>query len=153
MFDTLAYFSTVCYRDFASYAGQQLQELGLRGGELFPVIYVGKHPGCTQAQLTADLELDWGYAHRTVTHLVETGFLLREKRGRSYHLELSPQGCQAFSVSHQVFGDWDGLVLDTLDQEERSQLLTLLQKVKRRIKERENPLCMNPSAPLSTTAD
>ena len=44
-------------------------------------------------------------------------------------------------------------ILDTLDQEERSQLLTLLQKVKRRIKERENPLCMNPSAPLSTTAD
>ena len=79
MFDTMAYASTVLYRGFAAYAGQQLQTLGLHNAALFPLIYVGKHPGCTQAQLTADLGLDWGYAHRTVTHLVDTGFLLREK--------------------------------------------------------------------------
>ena len=136
MFDTLAYLSTVLYRDFASLAGQRLQELGLRGGELFPVLYVGKHPGCTQAQLTADLGLDWGYAHRTVTHLVEAGFLLREKQGRSYHLDLSTRGREAFQVSHRVFGDWDRLVLDTLAPAERTQLLALLQSVKQRIRER-----------------
>ena len=52
---TLAFCSTVLYRRFTAYTTQRLQALGLHFGSLFPLIYVGKHPGCTQAQLTAQL--------------------------------------------------------------------------------------------------
>ena len=82
MFQTLAYYATVFHRGFTAYTTQRLQKLGLNFGSLFPVIYVGKHPGCTQAELTAALGLDWGYSQRTVTKLVEEGFLTREKSGR-----------------------------------------------------------------------
>ena len=140
MFQTLAYYATVFHRSFTAYTTQQLQKLGLNFGSLFPVIYVGKHPDCTQCmaeeilrerhpELTAALGLDWGYSQRCVTKLVEEGFLTREKSGRAYHLALSPKGQQAFQVSHQVFFDWDKQALAALDESEREQLFTLLAKV------------------------
>ena len=142
MFQTLAYYATVFHRSFTAYTTQRLQQLGLNFGSLFPVIYVGKHPGCTQAELTAALGLDWGYSQRTVTMLVEEGFLTREKSGRAYHLDLSPKGQQAFQVSHQVFFDWDEQALTALDEKEREQLFALLAKA---TKKEANSTCMRPS--------
>ena len=89
MFQTLAYYATVFHRSFAAYTSTRLQALGLSYGLLFPVIYVGKHPACTQAELTAALGMDWGYSQRIVTKLVADGFLTREKVGRAYHLNLA----------------------------------------------------------------
>lgn len=142
MFQTLAYYATVFHRSFTAYTTQRLQQLGLNFGSLFPVIYVGKHPGCTQAELTTALGLDWGYSQRTVTKLVEEGFLTREKSGRAYHLDLSPKGQQAFQVSHQVFFDWDQQALTALDENEREQLFALLAKA---TKKEANSTCMRPS--------
>lgn len=142
MFQTLAYYATVFHRSFTAYTTQRLQQLGLNFGSLFPVIYVGKHPGCTQAELTAALGLDWGYSQRSITKLVEEGFLTREKSGRAYHLDLSPKGQQAFQVSHQVFFDWDEQALTALDEKEREQLFALLAKA---TKKEANSTCMRPS--------
>ena len=73
MFQTLAFYATVFHRDFAAYTTARLQKLGLSFGLLFPLIYVGKHPGCSQAQLTSALGLDWGYSQRSITRLVDEG--------------------------------------------------------------------------------
>lgn len=142
MFQTLAYYATVFHRSFTAYTTQQLQKLGLNFGSLFPVIYVGKHPGCTQAELTAALGLDWGYSQRSITKLVEEGFLTREKLGRAYHLDLSPKGREAFQVSHQVFFDWDRQALAALDEEEQKQLFALLAKA---TKKEAGSICTIPS--------
>lgn len=142
MFQTLAYYATVFHRSFTAYTTQRLQQLGLNFGSLFPVIYVGKHPGCTQAELTAALGLDWGYSQRSITKLVEEGFLTREKEGRAYHLDLSAKGQQAFQVSHQVFFDWDEQALAALNKEERAQLFALLAKA---TKKEARSICTRPS--------
>ena len=143
MFQTLAYYVTVFHRGFTAYTTRRLQELGLHFGSLFPLLYVGKHPGCTQAELTEALGLDWGYSQRTVTRLVEEGFLTREKKGRAYRLDLSAKGQEAFRVSHQVFFDWDAQALTALDAHEREQLFALLAKATRK---EANSTCMTPSA-------
>lgn len=142
MFQTLAYYATAFYRSFVNYTTAKLQTLGLNFGSLFLVIYVGKHPGCTQTQLTSDLNLDWGYSQRSVTKLVEEGFLTREKSGRCYHLNLSDKGQQAFEVSHQVFFDWDEQVLSALSLQEREQLFTLLAKAAQK---EVDSICTKPS--------
>lgn len=129
MFQPLSYHCTMPYRSFSAYTSRRLQQLGLSYGALFPLIYIGKHPQCTQAELTHALGLDWGYGQRSILKLVEDGFLLREKRGRSYHLSLSEQGLRAFQISHQVFFDWDAEALSGLTPEEQVQLMTLLEKV------------------------
>ena len=142
MFQTLAYYATAFHRSFVNYTTAKLQTLGLNFGSLFLVIYVGKHPGCTQTQVTSDLNLDWGYSQRSVTKLVEEGFLTREKSGRCYHLNLSDKGQQAFEVSHQVFFDWDEQVLSALSLQEREQLFTLLAKAAQK---EVDSICTKPS--------
>lgn len=128
MFRTFSYACTVLYRRFTQYTSARLNQLGLSFGTLFFLIYVGKHPGCTQSELTTALHLDWGHSQRTVLKLVEGGFLLRKKDGRAYRLTLSEQGQRAFTASHQVFFDWDEQALANLTPEERRQLTALLYK-------------------------
>ena len=130
MMHALSYYSALLYRDFASYTSGRLQELGLSRGLMFLLLYVGRRPGCTQAELTKALGLDWGYGQRSTLKLVEDGFLLREKEGRAYRLQLSEKGEKAFRVCHEVFSDWDRQALDGLSEEEQSRLLELLKKVK-----------------------
>ena len=64
MFQTFAFYSTAFYREFSAYTARVLQGIGLNYGALFPLIYVGKHPGCTPSQLVHALGLDWGYGQR-----------------------------------------------------------------------------------------
>lgn len=130
MTETFSYRCITFYRSFVAYTSHRLQELGLSFGVLFLLVYVGKHPDCTQGELTQALELDWGYCQRSVVKLVEDGFLLRERKGRAYHLDLSEKGREAFELSHQFFSDWDEQVLGALGKEEREQLFALLDKVK-----------------------
>lgn len=139
MVNTLAYYSTVLSRSFTAYTAHALEQIELSQGLLYPLLYVGRHPGCTQAELTNALGLDWGYCQRSTLRLVEDGFFLREKQGRAYRLTLSEKGLQAFETSHQVFFDWDNDVLQPLSEEERAQLLALLAKVKE--KEANTKLC------------
>lgn len=142
MTKTFSYRCTVFYRAFAAYTSRRLQELGLSFGVIFLLVYVGKHPDCTQGELTQALGLDWGYCQRSVVKLVEDGFLLRERRGRAYHLNLSGKGADAFRLSHQVFDDWDAQALSGLSGEEREMLFTLLEKV--RLEEGNPDPCMKP---------
>ena len=151
MFGTFSFYSSVFYRGFVSYTTRQLQTLGLNFSSLFPVLYVGKHPGCSPSRLTQTLGLDWGYSQRSIAKLVEDGFLTKEKSGRTYRLDLTEKGQQAFSVSHQVFFDWDKQVLAPLTQEERQQLLALLAKTARNYE--KELLCTNTSTAPSTTAE
>lgn len=125
---TLSYYSTIFYRSFAAFTGEQLQAVGLNFGLLFFVIYVGKHPGCSPSELTKALYLDWGYSQRSLNKLAEDGFLSREKHGRSYALTLTDRGQQAFVISHQIFFTWDDTRLANLNDTEKDQLLALLQK-------------------------
>ena len=60
---TLSYYSTIFYRSFAAFTGEQLQAVGLNFGLLFFVIYVGKHPGCSPSELTKALYLDLSLIH------------------------------------------------------------------------------------------
>ena len=69
LFNTLAFYANTFHRDFAAYTKARLQKLGLSFGAMFPIIYVGKHPGCSQAELAAALGLDWGYSQRSIIRL------------------------------------------------------------------------------------
>ncbi len=126
---TLAFYATLFSKDFTAYTTRRLGQIGLSFASLFPLIYVGKHPGCTQSQLTGALGLDWGYSQRTVLRLAGEGFLSRTRQGRAWCLELTLKGQEAFSLSHQVFGDWDAGALAGLTPAERGQLFTLLAKI------------------------
>ena len=122
LISTLSYYTTELYKEFAAYTTEKLHELGLNFGQMYFIIYVGKHPECTPSELTSALKLDWGHSQRSVAKLAEDGFLIKEKKsGRSYRLTLTPLGKQAF--------DWDATKLTGLTNEEQQLLLNLLCKI------------------------
>ena len=132
MQNTLPYYFARLYKQFLSYSTQRLQKQGLGYGSLPFILYIGRHPGCTQAQMTGELHLDWGHCQRSVTRLVQDGFITKEKAAadaRAYHLNLTAAGCQAFEISHQVFFDWQAQQVTKLTQEEQAQLTALLTKL------------------------
>ena len=128
MTETFSAYVAMTYRAFVRYTNARLQAMGLRYGALFFILYVGKHPGCTPAELTRALKADWGHAQRSVARLVEDGFMTKEKEGRSHRLHLTERGQAAFETSHQVFFDWDREVLAPLTEAERAALLAVLEK-------------------------
>ena len=129
MQETIAFYLSVLYRDFLAYTTEQLKNLGLSFGQMPLILYAGKHPGCTQAELTRALHLDWGYSQRTVAKLTQGGFLRKEfDPARSSNcLHLTESGLRAFDVCHRVFTSWDQA--SPLSEEETQTLLALLQKL------------------------
>ena len=136
LISTLSFYTTELYKEFAAYTTERLHELGLNFGQMYFIIYVGKHPDCTPSELTKALKLDWGHSQRSITKLVCDGFLTKEKNNsRSYSLKLTKEGQQAFEVCHQVFFDWDKEYLSGLTAEEKELLLSLLEKITPRKRE------------------
>lgn len=133
MFDrTLAYYSIILYKEFMSYTATKLKGIGLNYGVLFLVLYVGKYPGCKPSELTDALHLDWGHSQRSISRLVQDGFMTKSKSendGRVYQLHLTEKGEEAFQICHRVFFDWDNEVLSVLSADERTTLFHLLEKM------------------------
>ena len=131
MKNTLAFQIAALYRSFLGYTTNELKELGLNFGQMPVIVYVGKHPGCTQAELTRNLRLDWGYSQRSVTKLADGGFLTKEydEASACNCLTLTQQGERAFAVSHNVFDSWDALKLASFTEEEKETLLSLLGRI------------------------
>ena len=60
MKDTMAFHMMALHRDFLAYTTESLKELGLSFGQMPFILYAGKHPGCTQADLTRGTEAGLG---------------------------------------------------------------------------------------------
>lgn len=131
---TLSYYSTILYKDFFAFATDELLELGLNYGAIPFIIYVGKFPNCTPAELTHAMKIDWGYSQRSITKLVQLKFMTKVKdteNGRNYHLNLTKTGKEAYKLSHKVFFSWDDEKLNVLNSSEKSELFYLLGKLTR----------------------
>ena len=135
--DTVAFHIARLYRDFLSYTSEELKKLGLSYGQLPLILFTAKHPGCTQAELTKGLRLDWGYSQRSVTKLVMSGFMNKEytKEKAGNCLSLTEKGQQAFELSHGLFYNWDSLKSSGLSHEEKETLVYLLSKITQDSKE------------------
>lgn len=131
MKETVAFQVLVLYREFLSYTVKRLKSLGLSFGQMPFILYVGKHPGCMQADLTKKLKLDWGYAQRSIGKLVDSGFMLKkhDREKACNFLELTEAGHQAFDVCHHVFYAFDEMKMNKLSEEEKIILTDCLKKI------------------------
>ncbi|WP_417091129.1 MarR family winged helix-turn-helix transcriptional regulator [Marvinbryantia sp.] len=75
----LAYYISELRRDFVKECSRKLQEDDLTPGLLYPVLYIGRHPGCSPKELTEALHMDWGLTQRTLDRLVASHLISREK--------------------------------------------------------------------------
>lgn len=142
MNQTLAYCATILRKDFIDFCNRQLSDQGLSQGQLFFLLYVGRHPGCSPKELTQGLRMDAGHTTRTLTRLVQDGFLTQEKSSadrRVHRLLLTEKGERAFRFSHELFEQWDKETLQGLSSKERETLMALLSKLA--VYKRRESLC------------
>lgn len=130
--NSLAYYVTLLRRQFVDYCNRRLEDLGLSQGLLFFIIYVGKHPGCSPKELAENLHMDTGHAARSLAKLSQAGFLAQERSPgdkRSHLLNLTERGEEAFQISHDLFLQWDQELTRGMSQEDRENLLNLLERL------------------------
>ena len=131
MKNTLAFQIIVLYREFLAYTTAEVKKLGLNFGQIPLVVYTGKHSGCTQADLTKALDLDWGYSHRSINKLVDSGFITKkydEEKGCNV-LSLTASGEEAFDLCHKVFDSWNEIKLKDFSEEDKETLISSLKKI------------------------
>ncbi|MDD4849330.1 MAG: MarR family transcriptional regulator [Gemmiger sp.] len=134
MQQTLAYFVTLLRKNFTEYCNRRLAKVGLTQGQLYFILYIGRHPRCAPKQAAQALQVDAGQATRTLARLVQDGFVLQEKDEkdrRAHTLRLTEQGQAAFGLSHALLTQWEAKALCVLSAKEQATLLALLAKVAR----------------------
>lgn len=146
MIPSFAYYTMLLRNEFVAYCNEKLQEIGLTHGQLFFILYVGKHKDCAPKILAKDLHMDSGHATRTILKLEEHGFLrqtVNETDRRAHLLRLTEKGNQAFQLSHDLFNQWDELVQSKLTLDERESLMTMMQAM---VSEKEDDGCVRRAA-------
>lgn len=76
--------------------------------------------------------MDAGHTARSLARLEQSGFLLQEVNAndrRARVLKLTEKGENAFRLSHEMFIQWDNRIMASFPKEERTLLMTLLQKL------------------------
>lgn len=129
--DSFAFYISVLRKKFTQYCSGRLAEMNVTYGQLFIIIFVGKKGKCSPKEISISLGLDPGHLNRTISKLEEHGLLLQKKNEqdrRAKILSLTDKGRQVFEMSHDLFYQWDEIVLEALSDAERLELLRLLKK-------------------------
>ena len=132
MNQSLAHFVTLLRKDFIDYCNQRLLEVGISQGLLYFVRYVGKHPDCSPKELAQALHMDIGHTTRSLSKLKQEGLIIQTVNPcdrRAHTLRLTTTGESVYGLSHQLFTQWEEEMLAALSEEERIQLMALLQKL------------------------
>ena len=138
MKDTFTMRIAILHREFFRYAEERLlKETGLKWGSVPFILHIGKHPGCTHSELTKSLHLDWGYSQRAIVKLEAGGYIRREiNKENGNTLTLLEDGEKAFRIAHDVFSSFDEELLSQLDENERKELMKIMNKLQ--YKDRRN---------------
>lgn len=128
----LASYISELRRNFVNECSRKLQEDELTPGTLYPLLYIGRHPGCSPKEVTEALNMDWGLAHRTLDRLVSCQLISKEKNPldrRRSSLNLTEKGSLVFQKSHDIIVSWNKEKLSVLTPQEQVCLESALKKM------------------------
>lgn len=131
--DSLSFYISLIRRCFTKYCTEELAQMdvGVTNGQVFVLLYIGKHENCAPKELARALGMDPGHLNRTIARLSEKGFLSQKKNERDRRaniLSLTEKGQDVFRKSYELFFQWDDLAFYALSPQEKEELLSLLKK-------------------------
>ncbi len=136
----LAVYITDLRKAFARYGAATLEQYGLTDGTYQYLIYISKRPGSTPGEMAEWFHMDHGHITRCILRLEKLGYVDREKSEKDRRQVLlypTEQGELVYKNIHTLMEDWDCQALKELTEEERSVLLSLLDKVERTLEGEE----------------
>ena len=132
LIDSLSFYISFLRKNFTEFCSEKLSEIGVTYGQVFIIIYIGKNEACSPKDISKALNLDAGHLNRTLSKLIENDFILQTKNEndkRANIVTLTSKGQEVFKRSYSLFDEWDDLVLSSLSDNEKEQLMTLIKKV------------------------
>lgn len=132
MTNSFAFHVSVLRKHFNAYCMEKLSEMGITYGQLYILIYIGKKQECSPKEISASLKLDAGHLNRTLVKLSESNLIIQKKNPndkRANIVALTEKGREIFALSHNLFLDWDKQILSPLNEQEKQQLMKLLNKI------------------------
>lgn len=124
--DSFAFYISALRKNFVTYCSEKFLELGITYGQLFVLIYIGKKKECSPKEISEFLKLDAGQLNRTLSKLIENSFIIQRKNNndrRANIVSLTEKGKKVFEESHNIFYEWDNMVLSKIDDNSRQELM------------------------------
>ena len=132
MKNTMAFYTMHLRDGFTKFCITRLHTIGLSLGQMYFILYIAKHPNCTQKEVINYLKMDSAHVTRTLSKLEKAEFIIQkinENDRRSRILQLTSKGEEAFTMCKTLFIEWDNLILEELDNTEKQLLLNILAKL------------------------
>lgn len=132
LIESFAFYIAILRKQFTAYCSEKLLELGVTYGQLYIIIFVGKKQQCSPKDISLALKLDAGHLNRTLSKLMENDLIIQQKNDhdkRSNIVSLTAKGKQVFERSRNLFHEWDDIILATLTNTEKQQLMNLMKKL------------------------
>lgn len=131
-FESFAFYISVLRKNFTQYCLEKLSEVGVTYGQLYIIIYLGKKGQCSPMEISKSLSLDAGHLTRTLSKLMKNDLINQTKNmsdRRANIVSLTEKGMQIFEMSHNLFYQWDEMILSSMDESDRQKLMEFMKKI------------------------
>ncbi len=123
-----------------SYIGSRLENMGIGRGQFHILMAIIKHGAETQAEIADILGTDKSSVARTIMKLVDDGIIERhrqEENRRAYRIRLTQKGENLKKELSQLLTSWTDKITQGMDEAERKQLYSYLEKIYENVKDVE----------------
>ncbi len=120
------------YRNTHIYLDKVLKKYDLGSGAYPYLFTLEKNEGISQNKISREIGLDKAMSARTITRLIEQGYVYKEedeRDSRAYRLYLTEKARKVIPEIHKEIEILIGLITETLTEEEKNITIRALSKV------------------------
>jgi len=130
--DRLGKHISLIYRYNQIFFNAALKKYNLGSGQYIFLVTLFENNGINQEQLSNIVKIDKTTTARAVAKLVDENYVIRKidkNDKRAYNLYTTDKAESIKNILYDIIDDWNKIMLDDLNYEERKSLLKLTEKV------------------------
>lgn len=131
-FEHMGGYISYLYRMSQCYVNKKLEPYHIGSGQFHYLLILYKKDGISQEYLSEEFKIDKATTGRAIKKLVEEGYVNRirdPEDKRSYKIYLTQKGHSIKLVIMKVLKEWNDLLLEDIDEEEKQAGILVLQKM------------------------
>ena len=124
-------------RHLRRYVEKQVDQTGVYREQHMMLMWLGCHPGATQAQVAKGRDISPAAATNALQKLEKEGYIERqadEKDSRANHVQITDKGQQVIAQSKQIFQEIDDTIYEGFSEEELLKLQSFYERILHNLK-------------------
>jgi len=123
---------SILHRNAFVYFNSQFKQFGIGGAQIRPLLYIFRHPGVRQDDISKVFSKDKGTVARAIKKLEEVDLVYREKDmvdKRAYNLFPTDKALDQHATMTSILEGWSDILTQGFTEEEHNQLLGYLKRM------------------------